>query len=86
MALSLSIGLFIIFHPNNLNNIYFIFAYFFLPIICHLQLTKRMNKRDPRVFHHILNFLRGQPPKIDSLDSNEIDQILDDAEVLFIIF
>ena len=76
-------------HPNNLYNsknflnlllapiIILYFAYYF----CHLQLTKRMNKRDPIVFHHILNFLRGQPPKIDSLDNHEISQILDDAEV-----
>ncbi|EGD75412.1 hypothetical protein PTSG_06488 [Salpingoeca rosetta] len=36
--------------------------------------------RDPFVFRHVLNFMRGQPPKLDRLSKAELEALREDAE------
>ena len=40
-------------------------------------------RSDPGVFQHVLNFMRGQPPKLEILQRHQIDHLLSDAEVNF---
>ena len=43
-------------------------------------------KRDPSVFQIVLNFMRGNPPKLSSLPPSQIEQLRDDALVLLYFY